>query len=89
MRILCSISTRGRYDTTLPMAIQSVITQTRLPDKLVIFDDNDNPKDTREDPKYRYLFSLLDKKPKTLLDILLTKLSSFIDLSDFFPAKEK
>jgi GT2 family glycosyltransferase len=62
VRILCSISTKNRYDTFLPLAIQSVINQTRLPDKLVIFDDNDNPRDTREDPKYRYLFSLLDKK---------------------------
>jgi hypothetical protein len=62
MKVLCSITTKNRYDTFLPLAIQSVINQTRLPDKLVIFDDNDNPKDTREDPKYRYLFSLLDKK---------------------------
>jgi GT2 family glycosyltransferase len=62
MRILCSISTKNRYDTFLPLAIQSIINQTRLPDKLVIFDDNDNPKDTREDPKYKYLFSLLDNK---------------------------
>jgi GT2 family glycosyltransferase len=62
MKVLCSISTKNRYDTFLPLAIQSVINQTRLPDKLVIFDDNDNPKDTREDPKYRYLFSVLDKK---------------------------
>jgi glycosyltransferase involved in cell wall biosynthesis len=61
-KILCSISTKNRYDTFLPLAIQSVINQTRLPDKLVIFDDNDNPRDTREDPKYHYLFSLLDKK---------------------------
>ena len=62
MRVLCSISTKNRYDTFLPLAIQSVINQTRKPDKLVIFDDNDNPKDTREDPKYCFLFSLLDKK---------------------------
>lgn len=62
MKILCSISTKNRYDTFLPLAIQSVINQTRLPDKLVIFDDNDNPKDIREDPKYRYLLMLLDKK---------------------------
>lgn len=62
MRILCSISTKNRYDTFLPLAIQSVINQTRLPDKLVIFDDNDNPIDLREKPVYRYLFSVLDKK---------------------------
>lgn len=62
MRVLCSISTKNRYDTFLPLAIQSVINQTQLPDKLVIFDDNDSPKDIREDAKYKYLLSVLDKK---------------------------
>ncbi len=62
MRILCSISTKNRYDTFLPLAIQSVANQTRSPDKLVIFDDNDKPIDLREKPVYRYLFSILDKK---------------------------
>jgi len=60
--ILCSISTRGRYDTTLPMAIQSVITQTLKPNKLVIFDDNEQPKDIREIQHYEYLFRMLDEK---------------------------
>jgi len=62
MNILCSISTRGRYDTTLPMAIQSVVNQSLLPDKLVIFDDNDEPKDLRDIQHYRYLFSMLEEK---------------------------
>jgi glycosyltransferase involved in cell wall biosynthesis len=61
-KILCSISTKNRYDTFLPLAIQSVINQTRLPDKLVIFDDNDEPRDVREDPKYKYLLSILNLK---------------------------
>jgi hypothetical protein len=60
--ILCSISTRGRYDTTLPMAIQSVITQTLKPNKLVIFDDNDIPKDIREIQHYEYLLHMLNEK---------------------------
>lgn len=60
--ILCSISTRGRYDTTLPMAIQSVITQTLKPNKLVIFDDNDTPKDIREIQHYEYLLYMLNEK---------------------------
>lgn len=60
--VLCSISTRGRYDTTLPLAIQSVIMQTKKVDKLVIFDDNDNPKDLRENQMYQYLFHMLDVK---------------------------
>ncbi len=62
MSILCSISTRGRYDTTLPMAIQSVITQTLKPNKLVIFDDNDQPKDIREIQHYEYLLHMLNEK---------------------------
>jgi SAM-dependent methyltransferase len=62
--VLCSISTRGRYDSTLPMAIQAVIMQTRLPDKLIIFDDNDVDKriDLREMPHYKHLFQMLQMK---------------------------
>jgi len=60
--ILCSISTRGRYDTTLAMSIQSVLSQTLLPDALYIYDDNDEPKDLREIQHYHYLFRMLDEK---------------------------
>ena len=59
-RILCSISTRGRNFSTLPMAIQSVITQTRKPDKLVIFDDNDDPVDLRNVEIYKELLPILE-----------------------------
>ncbi len=61
-KILCSISTRGRYHTTLPLAINSIIMQTRKVDKLVVFDDNDEPKDLRNDPIYMHLFKMLDMK---------------------------
>ena len=61
-KILCSISTKNRYDTFLPLAIQSVINQTRAPDKLVIFDDNDDPIDLREHPVYQYFFNVMEKK---------------------------
>ena len=60
MNILCSIATRGRYDTTLPLAIMAVINQTRRPDKLIIFDDNDEPKDMRQVPHYAYMFTMMD-----------------------------
>lgn len=60
--ILCSISTRGRYDTTLPLAIQSVAMQELLPDALVIFDDNENPIDIRSIQHYEYLLRILDEK---------------------------
>ncbi len=60
--ILCSISTRGRYDTTLPFAINSVVMQELLPDALVIFDDNDKPEDIRNMQHYEYLLRMLDEK---------------------------
>ena len=62
MKILCSISTRGRYETTLPLAIQSVINQDKAPDHLVIFDDNDEPRDLRQIQVYTYLFHILNEK---------------------------
>ena len=55
-KILCSIPTRGRYFTTLPMVLSAVINQTRKVDKLVIFDDNDEPQDMRNEPVYQQLF---------------------------------
>ena len=62
--VLCSISTRGRYDTTLPLAIQAVINQTKKVDKLVIFDDNDESDvvDMRELQHYQYLFDIMNYK---------------------------
>lgn len=60
--ILCSIGTRGRHDTTLPLTIQSVISQTLRPDALVIFDDNDTPVDIRNIQHYVYLLQMLETK---------------------------
>jgi hypothetical protein len=60
--ILCNICTRGRYDTTLPLAIQAVVNQTKQIDKLIIYDDNDEPKDLRENQIYKHLFESLNYK---------------------------
>lgn len=62
MKILCSISTKGRYENYLPMAIMSVVNQTRGPDHLTIYDDNDKPADLRTIDVYLHLFKLLDAK---------------------------
>lgn len=62
MKILCSISTRGRYYTTLPLTISSVLNQTVKPDKLIIYDDNNKPEDVRENFIYQYIFQILDIK---------------------------
>jgi len=61
-KILCSISTKGRYHTFLPLAIQSVINQTRKVDLLIIYDDNTEPIDVRELPVYQQLFKVMDLK---------------------------
>ena len=60
--ILCSVATRGRYRSTLPMVVQAILNQTKLPDKLIIFDDNDEPEDLRTDFLYSHLFHILNIK---------------------------
>ena len=60
--VLCSIGTRGRYDTTLPLALAAIINQTKKPDKVVIFDDNDDPRDVRDELIYKNLFQMMDIK---------------------------
>lgn len=60
--VLCSVATRGRYHTTLPLVLNSIINQTRLPDKLIVFDDNDEPQDMRKEMIYQYFFQMLDLK---------------------------
>ena len=62
MQILCSVATRGRYTTTLPMVLMAIANQTKSLDKLVIFDDNDNPEDMRENPIYQHIFQILEYK---------------------------
>jgi len=62
MRVLCSISTKGRYNTTLPLAIQSVIMQTHKVDKLIVYDDNDPPEDMRGVQLYQYLYDIMNYK---------------------------
>lgn len=61
-KVLCSVATRGRYHTTLPLVLNAIINQSRLPDKLIIFDDNDEPQDMRNEMIYQYFFQMLDIK---------------------------
>lgn len=61
-KVLCSVPTRGRYFTTLPMVLTAIANQTRKVDKLVIFDDNDEPKDMRQEFLYQNIFNMLDTK---------------------------
>ena len=61
-RVICSVSTRGRYFSTLPLTLQAIVNQTKPVDKLIIFDDNDEPKDMRKEMIYAYFFQILDLK---------------------------
>ena len=61
-KVLCSIATRGRYFTTLPLVLSAVINQTWLPNKIVIFDDNDEPQDMRKEFIYQNLFKQMQIK---------------------------
>ena len=60
--VVCFIATKNRYDSTLPLAIQSVCMQNVKPDKLIIYDDNTEEQriDIRENETYRYLLEMLD-----------------------------
>jgi hypothetical protein len=60
--VLCSVATRGRYHTTLPLTLNAIINQTKKIDKLIIFDDNDEPQDMRKELVYNYFFQMLDIK---------------------------
>lgn len=61
-KILCSIATKGRYFTTLPLVLMAVINQTRPVDKLIIYDDNDEPRDMRKEFLYQNFFWQLQCK---------------------------
>ena len=61
-KVLCSVATYKRYDTTLPLVLQAVANQTRIPDKVLICDDNDEPQDLRQNFVYQSIFRLFDQK---------------------------
>jgi hypothetical protein len=44
------------------MVLQAIANQTKLPDKLIIFDDNDEPQDLRKNYLYSNIFQMLDIK---------------------------
>jgi len=59
MTVTAVISTKGRFFTTMPLAILGVCSQTVKPKQLVIFDDNQEMKDLRGVSPYNHLFPLL------------------------------
>ena len=61
-KVLCSVATRGRYHTTLPLVLSAIINQSKPVDKLIVYDDNDKPQDMRKELVYQYFFEMLNQK---------------------------
>ncbi len=59
--VTAHISTRGRYKTMLPLAIQSISLQSVVPQRLIIFDDGDGGEFFNESV-YSHLFNVLSQK---------------------------
>lgn len=63
MKITCTISTRGRLNSTLPLTLMSIVNQTKIPDELIIFLDDDEfvflPKYNQI---YESIFKLIESK---------------------------
>jgi len=67
LKILAYVITRDRYFITLPLTIQSLLNQTRVPDKILVIDDGDQ-KDWENTPLFKYLEGIAYEKG-TILEI--------------------
>ena len=59
LTVTAVVNTFGRYNSTLPMTLLSIINQTKVPENIVIFDDNEPWTDLRTIPTYAYLFQMM------------------------------
>ena len=59
--VTATVSTKGRYNTTLPLVLTSLANQTARPGRLIIYDDNPTLEDLRNNEIYRNLFGLLNR----------------------------
>lgn len=55
--VVATVSTRNRTDTTLPLVITSLLCLTHKPGKFIVYDDNDELKDPRENEVYKNLLT--------------------------------
>lgn len=63
IEVTAVISTRNRYESTLPLTLQAILNQTYLPKFLLIYDDGDlRGVDLRQNPVYRHIFDLFSFK---------------------------
>ena len=55
--ITIDLVTRSRYNTTLPLTLQSILNQSQLPTKILVYDDTPNKIDMRTVPLYQYIIN--------------------------------
>lgn len=60
-KVTATVSTKGRYHSTFPLVLTSLANQTLKPSRLIIYDDNDELEDLRENEIYKNLFTLLNR----------------------------
>jgi len=60
-KVTATVSTKGRFNTTLPLVLTSLANQTLKPYRLIIYDDNDVMEDLRNNEIYRNLFTLMNR----------------------------
>lgn len=60
-KVTATLSTKGRFHTTLPLVLTSLCNQTLKPHRLIIYDDNDTFEDLRENEIYKNIFTLLNR----------------------------
>lgn len=65
--VLVDICTRGRYRTTLPLCIQSVLMQSVLPREVRVYCDDDPGFDIGKDPTYQRLRMLAETKGASIM----------------------
>lgn len=60
--ITCVITTRGRYFSTLPLTIQSVLNQDLIPNELLIYNDEEifDINELYNNSLYKHLFNMLN-----------------------------
>jgi GT2 family glycosyltransferase len=60
-KVTATVSTKGRFFTTLPLVITSLCNQTLKPGRFIIYNDNDTFEDLRENEIYKNLFTLMNR----------------------------
>lgn len=60
--VACAVVSNNRETSLLPLVLHSIVNQTKLPDRLVLFDNNAEKVDLRTIPIYNNIFAQCEQK---------------------------